>query len=129
MKPESKQEATKVEATTAAKTKKKRTHKAKVETAKTTITKKGTKTKKAILDKKNAKTTVKQVVKSQREIKYKYPEDIDNQLDRKAWRQKVRGKDKQFKLKIAKMKESNNPSLSKLEATYKKFRTAHYLVA
>lgn len=57
-------------------------------TAKVKITKK----QKAALDTKNVKDTVKMAVESQREIKYKYPAEIKDQLERKGWRQKVRAK-------------------------------------
>lgn len=97
-------------------------------TPKTSTIKKGTSSKKAILDEKNVKTTVKQVVKSQREIKYKYPAEVDNQLDRKGWRQKTRNKDNKFKAKIAKMAKAGNPDLHKEEIKYGKFRKEHYLV-
>ena len=89
------------------------------------VTRKRSTSKKAKLDDKNKKNTVKQVVKSQREIKYKYPADIDNQLDRKSWRQKVRGKDKGFMLRITKLEAS---AKKKEEIRYKRFRTEHYLV-
>jgi len=79
------------------------------------------------LDKKNAKTTVKQVVKSQREIKYKYPTEVDNTLDRKAFRQKVRNEDRAFQRKLS--KEKDKAALEALQTKYMTFRKKHYMVA
>lgn len=77
---------------------------------------------KAELDKKNIKETVKMAVESQREIKYKYPEEINNQLDRKTWRQKVRNKLDAFVVTIDKMKKSNDAGLPKKEKEYQSYR-------
>lgn len=55
------------------------------------------------LDTKNIKDTVKQVVESEREIKYKYPAEVDNQLDRKTFRQKVRNKLRSMERELAKV--------------------------
>lgn len=95
---------------------------------KKSVIKKRPTSKKAKLDDKNKKETVKQTVKSQREIKYKYPSDIDNQLDRKAWRQKVRNTDSQFKARIAKMAKAKDSGAGKEEIKYKRFRKEHFMV-
>lgn len=41
---------------------------------------------KKVLDTKNLKDTVKTAVVSIRQVKWKYPEDVNGPLDRKAWR-------------------------------------------
>lgn len=106
-----------------------KTAKAATKTTGNTKTRKRSKSKKAILDKNNKKTTVKQTVKSQREIKYRYPTEVDNQLDRKAWRQKTRNTNKQFLARISKMKAENSSKLGKEEIKYRKFRKENYMVA
>lgn len=73
----------------------------KTATGKTKTTKAKAKVDKKVLDTKNVKTTVKQAVVSQREIKYKYPEELTDQLERKAWRQKVRAKLKSLELGLS----------------------------
>lgn len=70
-------------------------------------TKKAGKVNEVELDTKNIKDTVKQVVQTEREIKYNYPEEIDNQLDRKAWRQKVRNKLRGLDRKLTKAEEGS----------------------
>jgi hypothetical protein len=123
--------AKKAEAATKTVTKKQVT-KAKVITpkgvTKKLIVKKRPTGKKAKLDNKNKKETVKQTVESQRDIKYKYPSDIDNQLDRKSWRQKTRNTDKQFKARLAKMAKTKDSDSSKEEIKYKRFRKEHFMV-
>jgi len=91
-----------------------------------TTTKKSTNTRAKKLDKANVKAVVKQVVKSKREIKYKYPEGIEGTLERKAWRQKVRNKNTQFIKKIA--KADSETSKKKLGIQMRKFRKEHYMV-
>ena len=66
---------------------------------------KTSKLKKKDLDKENIKDTIKQAVVSQREVKYKYPEDIVNDKDKKkTFRQQVRNKLKTLENAIAKAK-------------------------
>jgi hypothetical protein len=72
------------------------------------------------LDTKNIKDTVKQVVESTREIRYKYPEEINNQLDRKAWRQKTRNKMQKFESDL--LKEKDEKKKGKLNREYLAFR-------
>lgn len=81
----------------------------------------------AKLDTKNIKDTVKQVVESEREIKYNYPAEIDNQLDRKAWRQKTRNKLNAMQLKITKA-EDGSKEKAKLEKEYREYRKQVLLV-
>ena len=76
--------------------------------------------KKAELDDKNIKDTIKQVVESEREIRYKYPEEVDNQLDRKGWRQKVRNKLRALERAIDKEKEEK--AKAKLNKEYLAYR-------
>ena len=82
---------------------------------------------KADLDSKNIKDTIKQVVESEREIKYKYPEEIDNQLDRKAWRQKVRNTLRAMERNISKAEDGSKEKV-KLEREYKAYRKEVLLV-
>ena len=82
---------------------------------------------KRVLDTKNIKETVKQVVESEREIKYNYPAEIDNQLDRKAWRQKARNKLRLFERNIAKLEDGSKEKV-KLEKEYKNYRKEVLLV-
>lgn len=102
----------------------KTTKKAPTTTKKTTgtatITKKKTLTKEAQLDKENIKETVKQIVTTEREVKYKYPEEVNNTLDRKAWRSKVRSKLRQYESKI--MKATDEKEKAKLEKSYNAYR-------
>lgn len=73
------------------------------------------------LDTKNIKDTVKQIVQSERDIRYKYPEDIDNQLDRKAWRQKIRNKMRAYERALTKL-EAGTKEYIKLEREHKAYR-------
>lgn len=77
----------------------------KAKKATTAKAKKSTKAK-AKLDTKNTKDTVKQTVKSVRNIKYKYPEDIEGPVKRKSWRQKVRNQFKKLELAVAKAEDA-----------------------
>lgn len=71
------------------------------------------KSKKAVLDKKNVKATVKKVVKSTREIKYAYPADITSPTQRKSWRQTTRSAIYKFERDIAKAKGAEKVTLNK----------------
>lgn len=84
------------------------------------------KTKEAALDSKNVKETVKKIVTSEREVKYNYPESVDNPLDKKAWRAKVRSKLRQYESKI--LKEKDEKEKSKLEKAYNNYRKEVLLV-
>lgn len=101
-----------------------KTLKPKTTTAKKVIKKK--KTSSAALDTKNIKETVKKIVTSEREVKYNYPEGIDNQLDRKSWRAKVRTKLRQYESKIHKEKDTKEKA--KLEKSYNNYRKEVLLV-
>ena len=97
------------------------------ETKNPTTTKKVAKVNTKELDTKNIKDTVKQVVESEREIKYNYPDDIDNQLDRKAWRQKIRNKLRAMERAITKAEDGSKEKV-KLEREYKAYRKEVLLV-
>ena len=63
----------------------------------------GNKSKKAAdLKKKNVKESVAEV-KSQRVVKWIWPEDITDTISRKSWRQKMRGKIRTMERNLAKM--------------------------
>lgn len=80
-------------------------------------------------DDKNIKETVKKVVESVREVKYVYPADIDTQEKKKAYRVKVRTKDKAFLKDIdTATKAKNEKDLTSLSKKYAAFRKEHYLV-
>ena len=76
--------------------------------------------KKAELDDKNIKDTVKQTVESEREIRYNYPAEVDNQLDRKAWRQKVRNKIRAYERALS--KEKDEKAKAKINKEYLAYR-------
>ena len=90
------------------------------------VIKKIKKTPEAVLDNKNVKETVKKIVTSEREVKYNYPETIDNQLDRKGWRAKVRTKLRQYESKL--LKEKDDKERAKLEKAYNNYRKEVLLV-
>lgn len=73
-------------------------------------------------DDKNIKDTVKTIVTQERELFYKYPEDIDNPLDRKKWRQKVRNAIRAFDRNLSKMDDTESKEYRKLEKEYKAYR-------
>jgi len=102
---------------------------------KVTKTTKGSKTKTSTkkltnkkLDTKNVKSTVKQIVKSKREIKYKYPTEVELPMDRKQWRQKVRGKLRKFERDITAMRKNKSKGITKVNVAYKKYRKLVLLV-
>lgn len=79
-----------------------------------------TQAQKEALDTKNVKDTVKMTVESQREIKYNYPDDLKDQLERKAWRQRVRNKLNRLELKASKATGKEKKELEKALADYRK---------
>lgn len=89
-------------------------------TAKVAKSAKPTKAQKKALDTKNVKDTVKMTVESQREIKYNYPDDVTDQLERKAWRQKVRNKLNRLELNASKASGKEKKDLDKALADYRK---------
>jgi hypothetical protein len=77
------------------------------------------------LDTKNVKDTIRQTVESSREIKYKYPEDCDNTLDKKSFRQQTRNK---LKAMESAMLKADPKAKAKLEKEYKEYRKKVLLV-
>lgn len=71
--------------------------------------------KKASVDKKNVKTTKKQIVESEREVKYNYPDDVKGPIDRKSWRQKVRSKLRNLEAALGKAKSNKDKGLASKE--------------
>ena len=63
---------------------------------------------KQVIDTKNLKDTVKTAVISQREVKWKYPEDVNGPLERKAWRRVKRDAIKSLESKIFNTKEEKD---------------------
>ena len=78
------------------------------------------------LDTENIKDTVKQIVESEREIKYKYPEGVDNQIDKKTFRQKTRNKLRSFERELAKLTDGKEKV--KLNKEYQAYRKEVLLV-
>lgn len=89
--------------------------------------KKGKKANAKVLENKPVKNTVKQIVETEREIKYNYPDEIDNQLDRKAWRQKIRNKLRAMERGIIGAQDGSKEKV-KLEREYKAYRKEVLLV-
>jgi hypothetical protein len=83
------------------------------------------------LDEKNLKETVTKMISQKREIKYIYPDNMgDDQMAKKAYRVKIRNKNKNFLAEIAKLKKTkaDPKSILKIEKEYNTFRKEHYLV-
>ncbi len=80
------------------------------------------------LDTKNVKSTVKQIVKSKREIKYNYPSEVELPMDRKKWRQAVRNKLRAFERNLTKMRTNKSKGITKVKLEYKKYRKLVLLV-
>ena len=78
------------------------------------------------LDTKNLKDTVKTAVISQREVKWKYPEDINDPLDRKKWRGQQRSQ--LTKLTAAVTLAGDDKSKKSAERELTKFRKEVLLV-
>ena len=78
------------------------------------------------LDTKNLKDTVKTAVISQREVKWKYPEDINGPIDRKKWRGQQR--DKLTKLTAAVTLAGDDKTKKTAERTLTQFRKEVLLV-
>jgi hypothetical protein len=87
--------------------------------------KKSIKAKKAQTDKKNVKNTIEQVVESNRQIKYKYPEDLTDTVKRKKFRQIVRNKLRKYERELA---DLTGKAKVKLNTEYQKYRKEVLLV-
>lgn len=75
---------------------------------------------KAQLDKDNVKDTVKKVVETQRELKYNYPEDMKDPMERKRFRQQVRNKLYKYERDIPNLKGKELTDLTKEYNDYRK---------
>lgn len=86
--------------------------------------------KKAKIDSANLKSTVTKTVTSQREMKYKYPAEMEgDQLKMKKHRAGLRNKDAAFTAQIAEATRlKKDAEVKKLENQYKAFRKENYLV-
>lgn len=82
----------------------------------------------AATDSKNIKDTVTTIVKSKREVKYLYPEDIAEDAGaKKSFRAKARDKDKSFLKDIATLiKKKEDPT--KMQKAYHTWRKSIFLV-
>ena len=96
--------------------------------ASATATKKVKKNLNAQTDSKNVKQTVKKVVESEREVKYKYPETMaKDPIEKKKFRAQARAKEKSF-LKQLDDNRKDPKALEKINKDYRKFRNETYLV-
>lgn len=95
--------------------------------------KKDKKKKKASKKAKAAEATAKEVAKQQkvalvekvvanREVKYIYPEDVNDTLSRKTWRQKTRNKLHQLELAVGRIKDQNSKEYKKALKEYNDFK-------
>jgi hypothetical protein len=107
----------------------KKVKKAAVATATATKAVKATATK-AKVDSANLKSTVTKTVTAQREMKYKYPAELEgDQLKMKKHRAILRNKDAAFNAQIAEATRlKKDAEVKKLENQYKAFRKENYLV-
>lgn len=72
-----------------------------------TSTIKSSKLTKQEVDKANIKNTIKQEVISVRDVKYKYPEDVNDQLKRKKFRQEARNKINKMERYLSKLEKGS----------------------
>ena len=93
----------------------------------------GKKDKKKKKANKEAEATVKEVANQQkvslvekvvanREVKYIYPEDVNDTLSRKTWRQKTRNKLHQLELAVGRIKDQNSKEYKKALKEYEDFK-------
>ena len=74
------------------------------------------------LDTKNIKDTVKAIVETERELRYNYPEDVVDQIDRKKWRQKVRNKLRSFERELNKIEDHESKDYKKINKELQAYR-------
>lgn len=91
----------------------KKVEKSKAETKKEAVTKEVTKIN---------KTNLVEKVVSNREVKYVYPDDINDTLSRKAWRQKVRNKLDKLERDMFRIKDQNSKEYKAAEKAYNEYR-------
>lgn len=91
----------------------KKVEKTKSETKKEAVTKEVTKIN---------KTQLVEKVVSNREVKYIYPDDVNDTLSRKAWRQKVRNKLERLERDMFRIKDQNSKEYKAAEKSYNEYR-------
>lgn len=64
---------------------------------------------------------IEQVI-SNREVKYIYPEDIDNTLDRKKWRQQVRNELRKLEREMYRIKDQTSKEFAKAKKAYESYK-------
>lgn len=87
--------------------------KPKAETQKEKVTKE--------VSKRNQTQLIEQVV-ANREVKYIYPEDVNDTLSRKSWRQKVRNKLERLERNMFRIKDQNSKEYKAAEKEYNEYR-------
>lgn len=68
------------------------------------------------------KTNLVEKVVSNREVKYVYPDDVNDTLSRKAWRQKVRNKLDKLERDMFRIKDQNSKEYKAAEKAYNEYR-------
>lgn len=68
------------------------------------------------------KTQLVEKVVSNREVKYIYPDDVNDTLSRKAWRQKVRNKLEKLERDMFRIKDQNSKEYKSAEKAYNEYR-------
>lgn len=94
-------------------------------TAKEKKTKKEKKAKKAKVVKEVAaqqKESILEEVVSKRGVKYIYPEDVQDTLSRKTWRQKTRNELHRLELAVSRIKDTNSKEYKKALKAYEDFK-------
>lgn len=91
----------------------KKVEKSKSETKKEALTKEVTKIN---------KTNLVEKVVSNREVKYVYPDNVNDTLSRKAWRQKVRNKLDKLERDMFRIKDQNSKEYKAAEKAYNEYR-------
>ena len=90
------------------------------------VTTKLKKTKELVNDIKiKSETKLLEQVISTREVKYKYPEDCQDTLSRKKFRQKVRNKLRQLELQLHKIENKESKEYIEKNKEYKEFRNRY----
>lgn len=92
------------------------------EPAKTVDTKEAKKKKLVKEVAKNQKVSIVENVIAHREVKYIYPEDVQDTLSRKTWRQKTRNKLHQLELAMGRIKDENSKEYRKAKKEYEAFK-------
>lgn len=68
------------------------------------------------------KESILEEVVSKREVKYIYPEDIQDTLSRKTWRQKTRNELHRLELAVSRIKDTNSKEYKKALKAYEDFK-------